>query len=251
MSVHYGDQLPQSDKLELCLDGASKNIDGQTWKGYPFDCVMVNSPSYTQLGSVGYWTLNGSNQYGYLKTVNYGADGPPVGTGSDHGVFYDLTCNVWCNTTYNSSGWTDNWAWIDFDRSEVFNFFPHGDGRIAFAGKDGVNDYFDRFSVGKVNDGQWHLASCVYSSSGKYLKLYIDGALDSTFTFSNAEYLGDRSRRFGFIGEGSEASSENQSGGRNNRYHDGKIGRLTLFKAAYTDEEIKQEWETHRTRFGV
>ena len=67
MSVHYGDQLPQSDKLELCLDGASKNIDGQTWKGYPFDCVMVNSPSYTQLGSVGYWTLNGSNQYGYIK----------------------------------------------------------------------------------------------------------------------------------------------------------------------------------------
>ena len=108
MSTHYGHQLPQSDKLELCLDGASSNIDGQTWKGYPFDCVMVNSPSYTQLGSVGYWTLNGSDQYGYLKTVNYGADG----TGSDHGVFYDLTCNVWCNTTYSSTGWTDNLSLI-------------------------------------------------------------------------------------------------------------------------------------------
>ena len=249
MSTHYGNGTPHSDKLELCLDGASINISGSTWKGYPFDCVMVNNPSYTQLGSVGYWTLNGSNQYGYLKEVNYGNNGPPVGTGSDHGVFYDLTCNVWCWTTYSSGGWTDNWAWIDFDRSEVFNFFPHGDGRIAFAGKDGVNDYFDRFSSGRVNDGQWHLASCVYSSSGKYLKLYIDGALDSTFTFSNAEYLGDRSRRWGFIGEGSEAANEN--GGRNFRYHDGRIGRVTLFKAAYTDDEIKQEWETHRTRFGV
>ena len=249
MSVHYGNEMPHSDKLELCLDGASVNISGSTWKGYPFDCVMVNNPSYTQLGTVGYWTLNGSNQYGYLKEVNYGNNGPPVGTGSDHGVFYDLTCNVWCWTTYSSGGWTDNWAWIDFDRSEVFNFFPHGDGRIAFAGKDGVNDYFDRFSTGRVNDGNWHLASCVYSSSGKYLKLYIDGALDSTFNFNNAEYLGDRSRRWGFIGEGSEAANEN--GGRNSRYHDGRIGRVTLFKAAYTDDEIKQEWETHRTRFGV
>jgi len=249
MSTHYGNDMPHSDKLELCLDGASSNISGSTWKGHPFDCVMVNNPSYTQLGSVGYWTFNGSNQYGYLKEVNYGNNGPPVGTGSDHGVFYDLTCNVWCWTTYSSGGWTDNWAWIDFDRSEVFNFFPHGDGRIAFAGKDGVNDYFDRFSSGRVNDGQWHLASCVYSSSGKYLKLYKDGALDSTFNFSNAEYLGDRSRRWGFIGEGSEAANEN--GSRNSRYHDGRIGRLTLFKAAYTDDEIKQEWETHRTRFGV
>ncbi len=249
MSTHHGNEMPHSDKLELCLDGAATNIDGQTWKGYPFDCVMVNNPTYTQLGSVGYWTLNGSNQFGYLKEVNYGNNGPPVGTGSDHGVFYDLTCNVWCWTTYSSGGWTDNWAWIDFDRSEVFNFFPHGDGRIAFAGKDGVNDYFDRFSTGRVNDGNWHLASCVYSSSGKYLKLYIDGSLDSTFNFNNAEYLGDRSRRWGFIGEGSEAANEN--GSRNSRYHDGRIGRVTLFKAAYTDDEIKQEWETHRTRFGV
>ena len=250
MGVSIQQPMPHSDKLELCLDGAVTNIDGQTWKGYPFDCVMVNSPTYTQLGSVGYWTLNGSNQYGYLKEVNYGANGPPVGTGSDHGVFYDLTCHVWCNTTYNNaSSWTNNWAWIDFDRSEVFNFFPTGNGRIGFAGKDGVNDYFDRFTSVTVNDGNWHLATCVYSSSGKYLKIFKDGVLANTWTFSNAEYLGDRSRRWGFIGEGSEAANEN--GGRNSIYHDGKIGRVVLFKAAYTDAEVAQEWETHRGRFGV
>ena len=178
------------------------------------------------------------------------ANGPPVGTGSDHGVFYDLTCHVWCNTTYNDgSSWTNNWAWIDFDRSEVFNFFPTGNGRIGFAGKDGVNDYFDRFTSVTVNDGNWHLATCVYSSSGKYLKIFKDGVMVNTWTFSNAEYLGDRSRRWGFIGEGSEAANEN--GSRNQIYHDGKIGRIVLFKAAYTDAEVAQEWETHRGRFGV
>ena len=71
----------------------------------------------------------------------------------------------------------------------------------------------------------------------------------NTWTFSNAEYLGDRTRRWGFIGDGSEAANEN--GARNYIYHDGKIGRVVLFKAAYTDAEVAQEWETHRGRFGV
>ena len=130
-----------------------------------------------------------------------------------------------------------------------FQLFSTGNGRIGFAGKDGVNDYFDRFTSTTVNDGNWHLATCVYSSSGKYLKIYKDGVIANTWTFSNAEYLGDRSRRWGFIGEGSEAANEN--GGRNSIYHDGKIGRVVLFKAAYTDAEVAQEWETHRGRFGV
>ena len=47
----------------------------------------------------------------------------------------------------------------------------------------------------------------------KYLKIFTDGVLANTWTFSNAEYLGDRARRWGFIGEGSEAANEN--GGRN------------------------------------
>ena len=65
MGVSIQQPMPHSDKLELCLDGAVSNIDGQTWKGYPFDCVMVNSPTYTQLGSAGYWTFNGSNPVSY------------------------------------------------------------------------------------------------------------------------------------------------------------------------------------------
>ena len=28
-----------------------------------------------------------------------------------------------------------------------------------------------------VNDGNWHLATCVYSSSGKYLKIFKDGVM--------------------------------------------------------------------------
>lgn len=246
MSTHIANFVSDSEDLEFLVDGNVNNIDGQTWKGANFDVVMVNSPTYTQLNTVGYWTFNGSNQYGYIKEANYGVSP----TGSDHGVFYELTCHVWANTTYNSSSsWSNNWAWIDFDRSEVFNMFATASGQIGFAGKDGYNDYFDRFTSVTVNDGNWHLATCVYSSSGKYLKIFKDGVLANTWTFSNAEYLGDRSRRWGFIGEGSEAANEN--GGRNFRYHDGRIGRVTLFKAAYTDDEIKQEWETHRTRFGV
>ena len=246
MATHISNFVPDSEDLELLLDGNVNNIDGSTWKGANFDVVMQNGPTYTQLNTVGYWTFNGSNQFGYIKEANYGVSP----TGSDHGVFYELTCHVWANTTYNSTAsWSNNWAWIDFDRSEVFNMFATGTGQIGFAGKDGYNDYFDRFTSVTMNDGNWHLCTCVYSSYTKSLKSYLDGSLVQTWTFSNAGYLGNRSRRWGFIGDGSEAGSEN--GGRNGIYYDGNIGRIVLLKSAHTDAQVADEWRKHKGRFGL
>ena len=127
--------------------------------------------------------------------------------------------------------------------------FATASGQIGFAGKDGYNDYFDRFTSVTMNDGNWHLCTCVYSSYSKSLKSYLDGSLVQTWTFANAGYLGNRSRRWGFIGDGSEAGNEN--GGRNGIYYDGKIGRIVLLKAAHTDAQVADEWRKHKGRFGL
>ena len=254
MSVLHGSSIGAvEDALELVLDGNSNYINGQEWiaaGGRPgTKVVMRNNPTYTQLGNIGYWSFNGSNQYGYITNLNYGPN-------SDDGEFPKLTCHVWFRTDFNAStSLFGNWAFIDFDRSEVFNFYPIGNGRLGFSGYTGniSPTYLDRSStISNTNNNQWRLGTVVWDNSLSVgtLKFYIDGELDSSFNHSGANPLGrPRSRRWGFIGDGSEASSEN--GSRNNFYLDADIARIVLLKSAQTANDVKEEYLKHKVRFGL
>jgi hypothetical protein len=255
MSVLHGSSIGAvEDALELVLDGNSNYINGQEWIAAGgrtgVKVVMRNNPTYTQLGTIGYWRFNGSNQYGYITNLNYGPN-------SDDGEFPKLTCHVWFRTSANSgsSSISTNWAFIDFDRSEVFNFYPMQNGRLGFSGYAGNTSptYLDRQSTNaNIANNQWRLGTVVWdnSLSTGTLKFYIDGELDSSFNHSGANPLGrPRSRRWGFIGDGSEASSEN--GGRNNIYYNGDIARIVLLKSAQSASDVKEEYLKHKVRFGL
>ena len=255
MSVLHGSSIGAvEDALELVLDGNSNYINGQEWNAAGgrsgVKVVMRNNPTYNQLGTIGYWRFNGSNQFGYITNLNYGPN-------SDDGEFPKLTCHVWFRTSANSGSGSisANWSFIDFDRSEVFNFYPMQNGRLGFSGYTGNTSptYLDRTSTNQnIANNQWRLGTVVWDNalSTGTLKFYIDGELDSSFNHSGANPLGrPRSRRWGFIGEGSEASSEN--GGRNNTYYEGDIARIVLLKSAQTASDVKEEYLKHKVRFGL
>ncbi|MHA1242461.1 MAG: LamG-like jellyroll fold domain-containing protein, partial [Promethearchaeota archaeon] len=179
---------------------------------------------------MGDWSLDfdGSSDYISINTKNF--------TGSN--IIDEVTVSVWFKTDYDTgSGLTSNWAFFDYDRSEYFNFYIEGDsnGRIGFssaASGYGINDFYGK-TFG-LNDGEWHFACIVFNGTDKII--YIDnGAFDGAYSTSVA--FGTGTTRYGFIGDGSEASSDN--GGRNNAYYNGEMDDLRYFDYAVSQNEIK------------
>jgi len=162
----------------------------------------------------------------------------------------ELTVMVWFKTSDSSSSYTDNWAFLDFDRSETFNFFiapgtgggpttPCTEGSIGFAtsaqgSSQSTSDFFS--STDGLNDGAWHYAAATYDGQDK--KIYINESLDVTdLNAHQGLALGKDTTRYGFIGDGSEATTFN--GNRNNRYYTGTLDEIRFFEEALSADRIK------------
>ncbi len=175
-------------------------------------------------GKIGLGTdFNGSNDYYAIKNKKYNTSG----------AITNLTVSGWFKTTYSHSSWTNNWALLDFDRSEYFNLFVHANGKVGFSTRgsgqgSGINDFYVG-NAGEYNDGNWHFVAGVYDGANKYI--YVDGILKGTKTNPHqGNPLGTGATRYGFIGDGSEATSF--SGTRNNKYYDGEYDEIRLSNAA-------------------
>ena len=249
--------------FECFWDGAADQIDGSVWKSkksHPnvtnANCTMINNPSYSPIvpggdGSIGYWNFNGSNQYGWINDLNYsnsGQHGP-----SNNGRLSNFTMGIWFRTSYgsaNSGGSWDsgNWSWLDWDRSEVISWNIGTAGKLQFSGYADTGGYWDITGNNTWNDGQWHFAVCTVSSSNNQVIFYGDGAADGSHSV-NHSYFGARTRRWGFIGDGSEAGSNNSS--RNNVYYDGDIAQLFLINEVWDATKVLDHYTRTRSRFGV
>ena len=129
---------------------------------------------------------------------------------------------------------------LDFDRSEYFNVFVHGNGKVGFATRgsgngSGINDFYVG-NVGQYNDGNWHHVAAVYDGTDKYV--YMDGVLVGTKTNAhNGQPLGKGTvQRYGFIGDGSEASTYN--GNRNNIHYQGQYDEICFLEASVSPDWI-------------
>lgn len=214
------------------------------------DLTLVNSPTYVS-STPKHLSFDGANDYGWLANLNYGSSN----TISEMSVF------AWIRTDRASSGTinaysSDNWAILDFDRSEVFNVYLNGQGQLSWSGKAGNNGgiggtYFDIVGVEQLNDNAWHLIGVTYSVTDQEIVMYVDGAVDETFTANgNLNALGTgRSTRYGIVGDGSEASSEN--GNRNNIYYDGDIASILFYEnTALTAQQAADMWNGQKSTFG-
>ncbi len=156
------------------------------------------------------------------------------------GEIEELTVCAWFRTSYSSTGYNNNWAFLDFDRSEYFNFYIHGDGRISFSTADTTDATDDLYGDRMINDGNWHFGCAVFDGTDKIL--FVDGKEDGRKENPhNGKMLGTGDyTRYGFIGDGSEATSFN--GSRNNIGFDGEIDEVSLYHKAIGSAEIQKHY---------
>ena len=159
---------------------------------------------------------------------------------SGTGTVGSVSVSAWVNTA-SSGGWTDNWAILDFDRSEYFNVFVDAaTGQLSFSTSGGgIHD----FSGGPaINDGAWHHITAVYDGADKIL--YVDGVeVGRAVNAHGGSALGTANTRYGIIGDGSEATSID--GSRNNLYYDGQIDELKVYDGTLSAAEIAQEYHNY------
>jgi len=207
--------------------GTSDEILDSTGNGYDGTTYTMDSTDQISAQVDGGLDFDGTSDYVALDMYYDAADS-----------IAGLSTCVWFNTSFSGVSYNDNWSFLDFDRSEYFNFYLRGDtGALEFATtRNGTQDDFTANTSG-LNDGNWHYGCAVYDGTNKYI--YLDGNLDgaNTSPAHGAGSLGSGAVRYAFIGDGSEATTLN--GTRNNFWYEGSIDELQYAETVKSSGWIK------------
>ncbi|MGC9342328.1 MAG: hypothetical protein ACP5E3_06490, partial [Bacteroidales bacterium] len=155
-------------------------------------------------------------------------------------------------TDESVGGGFDNWAFIDYDRSEFFNSYVRADnGYLGFSyNGSSVND---AEGTTPVNDDQPHISLTLYDNSNiDDEQIFVDGRLELSYDREATGYqIGTNSNtRYGFIGDGSEASSFNN--GTNNNYYDGELAEIIYFRNRSFDfTELNRIFSYLAVKYGI
>ena len=159
----------------------------------------------------------------------------------------EITVCAWVLSTNTSN----NKFIISFDRSESFRLALNDDvNSNPYVGwdtqdKGGSTDTNDLGSPGSYENGKWHHICGWYKSSPTAVdkKIFVDGEdIEATVNNSHSgRNLGtdDRTKHYGFIGWGSEASSFDGNGNvHGDDFMIGKIDDVRIYSRALSDQEI-------------
>lgn len=182
-----------------------------------------------KLLSTGEIDFNGITDYFYIENLNYTNTKPLDGL---------LVCTVF-RTANTSNSLARNWSFLDFDRSEWFNFYNRWPNMWFSYDSDGsIQDIITSGIV--VNDNNWHVGCASYDNSiTNDTVVTIDGNTGFSWDIepNGAQIWVGQQTRFWFVWDGSEAATENA--GRNNVYYDGTIGEIIYFDTAISAWERK------------
>ena len=184
--------------------------------------------------------FDGTSQYLAVTGLNYHT-GQRIGRMAFCAVF---------RTTHST---TNNWALLDFDRSEYFNVNVSDAGRVEMALADGSISDLDGATTG-LNDGRGHVACTYYDNTlVNDAGIRTDGRvdLDQDVKAGGSELgAGTTLTRYGFVGDGSEASGED--GSRNNNYYEGDIAELAFYEGVGLGTAELERIETYlAVKYGV
>ncbi len=206
--------------------------------------VNMDDNNYIQ-GVQGDYALNfdGGNEFIALNMSFNSPDAAYQAT-TLTGPIYQFTASAWVKIGLNLGGWSI----LDFDRSEYFTFaagtpgYRATDGHVEFdtSYNGGTNDFTGSTNIDEDIPAAWHHCVVTFDYSLEFdKKVYVDGSLDAQVNTWNLIPVGDVGQtRFGFIGDGSEATTWN--GARNNHYFEGALDDVRYFDYALSDNEI--EW---------
>jgi len=177
-------------------------------------------------------------------------------------VIRGLTVIVWFRTTKACKKINCNYAFVDFDKSEHFNFFIRGDGMLQFSSRKSdsgtVDDMFETSEGGVeelagLNDGKWHMAAITFDAKGKATKsIYRDGVLTKSKELGTDAKgknlkIGGGNIRYGYIGDGSMADTYN--GANYKMYYTGQMASVSIYSRPLKATEIKAHFDSLKPRF--
>jgi hypothetical protein len=219
MGSHYNPRIV-TNGLTLHLDAANVRSypgSGTAWSdlsGLGNNGTLTNSPSFSN----GYLTFNGSTQYGtisgaplnvstYTKCVwfylNATADNNLLskddGSNTGHYMFFGGTSKLYCGHT----------SWVGFP-----NTYP---------------------SSANFSNSTWYFVALTFNTTDG-MSLYINGALDSTFTTYKTAPVGTGCN-IGSYGVGNLLN--------------GRIAQASMYNRTLTRAEVQQNFNATRGRFGI
>lgn len=144
----------------------------------------------------------------------------------------------------------DNWALLDFDRSNFFSFSVNDRVYLALNSYQATKDIFGNQIV---NDGIPHLVGGTFDNADTVndTRLYVDGGLDVTANaYDHSLPVGRGQRRHGYVGDGSEANGFN--GGGNDYFYEGEIAEILYYKNAnLSSSEINEINSYLAIKYGI
>ena len=231
---HRTDDLITGDEYEVFM---YRDVDAED----------ITHPVISRGGVPAFKHFNGTNHRMWIDTLKYGNNDKRID---------EATIAAWVRTDFDDGSgntWnSNNWAILDFDRSEVFTFALTGSGFLSFSARTSNNGgiggtYHDIVGNTRVNDGYWHHICVTRSTANQRIRMYIDGKLDREFLANgNLGYMGRGSTRYGIIGDGSEKGSPGDTTPGNNIYYEGDISAIWLY-----DEKEMSESEVYDFYMGT
>lgn len=222
--------LPYSTWLTLWLDAedsgtiteSSGNISAwndKSWNNYHALQDTVSEQANLLTNEIDF---NGTSEYFYIDNLHYTNSNP---------LDWLLVCWVF-RTNHTSTSYNDNWAILDFDRSEWFNFYNKwGDYWFSYDSDGTVRDITTSWAG--INDNTWHVACASYDNSiTNDTVISINWNTEYTWNIEPnwAQIWVSQATRYWFVWDWSEAWTEDAS--RNNRYYDGSIWEIIYFDSA-------------------
>jgi len=189
----------------------------------------VDNEDVDQLGTSG--NFDGSSDYVAINGLFY----------NQQGQIENVTVEAWVKTTIS-----DNAALVDWDRSEYFslgiNFMgDQGDGKVSWDTTAETDSTHDMNSTLAVNDNNWHHIVATYDYNTGVKSIYIDGQEDvSEQAYGEGTKLGTGDTRYGFLGDGSEATSFD--GTRNLYFFEGQMDGVRIYHETLNSAQIYKSY---------
>ncbi len=154
----------------------------------------------------------------------------------------EITVCAWVSSTDNTS----KKFIISFDRSESYRLALNDSGNkyVGWDTTDSANNTNDLRTSDSYEDGNWHhICGWYNSSSTEDKKIFVDGEKEVSDNNSHSgRNLGTslRTKTYGFIGWGSEASSFDGNGNfHQSDFMKGEIDDVRIYSRSLSDEEIR------------
>jgi hypothetical protein len=198
-------------------DATSYNGSGATWydiSGNTADITLLNTPTYTS-GTPSYFTFNGSDQFGIgnsavLSSTSY-------------------TKSVW----FYLNGYNDN-NLVSSDTGGHFLYMAGGN--KIYSGHTDWGDYQAYPSTANISLSTWYYVALTFSTTNG-MTLYINGALDSTYTANKNAHSGDGSTNIATFGGGNLLN--------------GRIAQVFCYNRELSSGEISQNYNATKATYGL